>query len=188
MCLQLKRKSKKKKSFHYGWSWMELVMSLWAGILFNWLLEKKKRLNWCIRIDRLNMQKKTQKQLEQLEINWPQKTQQNGSPSFGSCVLSQSCERELFQAGCSHSLLMKEEAMSAQSPSRNLPAIYFIPTLAHLLLEHQQLAGARVWSWHPSLPPRTPVAPTPLRPPIHPCSSSPFISQPGHSVFICSSS
>lgn len=75
-----------------------------------------------------------------------------------------------------------------QLPSRNLPAVYFIMTPAHLLLEHQQLAGAKVWSWHPSLLPRTPVAPMPPHSPIHPFSSSPFISQPSHSVFICSSS
>lgn len=108
---------------------------------------------------------------------------QNGSPPFCS-------------SGFSHDRVVdaltrcwgRRRPCLLQLPSRNLPAVYFIMTLGHLLLEHQQLAGAKVWSWHPSLLPRTPVALMPLHPAIHPFSSSPFISQPSASLFICSSS
>lgn len=75
-----------------------------------------------------------------------------------------------------------------QLPSHNLPAVHLILTLAHLLLEHQQLASAKVWNWHPSLLPRTPVAAPPLHPPIHPVSSLPLNSRRRDSIFICSSS
>lgn len=75
-----------------------------------------------------------------------------------------------------------------QLPSHNVPAVHLILTLAHLLLEHQQLASAKVWNWHPSLLPRTPVAAPPLYPPIHPVSSFPLNSRCSDSIFICSSS